>query len=402
MKIIYKYKYYNSIVLVFFLYSLLMFFNCLLTKNAYSALHSGKVGPYSSSIYFTFNPAFLLLLVIFFVFYIKGFTIYRKNCAYLFEIIILFSGLLNGALFKYPKTYLFDILSIFFTSCLAIMDFNLYRKKNNDFIFFSKYLSLMTIFGFILLLIGKGKFGILPFEFSRLSRGEVTWWVILFIPVQLLAITLINIMKNEKNLFQIFLTFFTCIIVLSTSSRTSIFLFILLGLIFIYSRKLSAKKILIVLFFCILMLIFADKIYSFFMLGSKNSIKVILNGRYELWYVYWKEFFKNPFLGQGPNIFIEDSIIARSEIGILKDIVHYGIIFGIIFLYTALKAFFNSLKIIKKSYLFPKKVIFMAMIFFVSIITIIQQHARILSFSDFLCWYSLFYMANIKILKKKG
>ena len=76
------------------IYTLIMLLNSIITPSAYSALHSGHVGSYSSSTTFRLNPAYLLLFTMFMVIIISR-NVYINNIAYILVAIIVASTVLN-------------------------------------------------------------------------------------------------------------------------------------------------------------------------------------------------------------------------------------------------------------------------------------------------------------------
>lgn len=387
----------SSLIIILIVYSFFMFIDCVLTGSPYSAWHSGKVGAYASSTVFRFNIAYVLLISVVITFILKGLRIYKRNVAYLLCLIIWLSGVINGKIFNNFNTYFFDSLMIFIVSNLAYADitYNYDDDQNVEFNSISKIIAISFIMGLLLTIFGKGKYGYLPFDFTRSSRGEVTWWVILFIPVLLCIVTTIKKIWNEKAGLFLSLSVIAIVVVLSTSSRTQILLFMVVLLLFFISQRLSVKKLFFVVCGLFLISVLWSRIWGFFTLGSDNSLETILNGRYGLWQVYWEAFKSNPIIGYGTDVYVDSSVGASSEIGILKDITHYGISFGIVFVWFVVKGIRNAYRVIRNNTSFNKRDIFVAFLFFVSVVTLMQQHARILQFSDYLCWYAIFYMAII-------
>lgn len=387
----------SSLIILLIVYSIFMFIDCVFTGSPYSAWHSGKVGAFSSSTVFRFNIAYVLLVSAIIAFILKGLLIYRRNVGYLFCLIIIMSGVINGKIFTNYNTYFFDSLMIFIVSNMAYVDiaFNCDENQNEEFNLISKIIAISFVMGLLLTIFGNGKYGYLPFDFTRSSRGEVTWWVILFIPVLLCIVTVIKIIRNEKAWLYLAFSVIAIVVVLSTSSRTQVLQFIVVLLLFFISQRLSGKKLFFIALGLVLISVFGSKIWGFFTLGAENSLETILNGRYGLWQVYWEAFKSNPITGYGTDVYIDSSVGASSEIGLLKDITHYGIVFGILFVCLVVKGIGNAYRVIRNNTLFNKRDIFVAYMFFVSTVTLMQQHARILQFSDYLCWYAIFYMSKI-------
>lgn len=396
---------------------ILILFDCLITPSAYSALHSGRVGSYASSTTFTLNPAYILLLCALVAFF-TDLHIYKKNIGYGLCITILLTGLLNRSLLTDTNAYLFDAISIFTVSTIAMSD--ALRKNSGmidggggeniydiDFQVISKIILVLFVIGLALVYIAPGRFGVLYFQFTRSARGEVTIWSMFFVSVLLLIIAIIKTSKKEKAKLYWIIAIAACIITISTSNRTLVLLYLICIFLAWIEQRFDIKKMIGLIAIGIVAFVGYEHISDFFLLGQQQvtgSLGTVLNGRLGLWQYYWELFISHPIIGYGQVSISEQlssTLGASSEIGILKSATNYGIIFAIIELYVIIRAIINSITVIKNSNNYDSFDHMMTFLFWCSFPLIIQQHARILNFSSFIFWYTSFYMyyRNFKVEK---
>ena len=132
---------------------------------------------------------------------------------------------------------------------------------------------------------------------------------------------------------------------------------------------------------------------------SLQSIERILNGRFALWKYYWEAFISHPLIGCGAAISSGDlyaKIGAASEVGLLKNIAQYGMIYLIAIMYILIVSIKNFMIAIKNVDSLGIYDVFMMNIFVVAIATLFQQHARILNMGDFIVWYAIFYFYEFR------
>lgn len=388
--------------IVIYIYTLIMLLNSIITPSAYSALHSGHVGSYSSSTTFRLNPAYLLLFTMLMVIIISR-KVYINNIAYILVAIIVASTVLNVTIIHYYSYYLLDIVALLCVSNLAKEDSSVIRDKNQNFERLTNYILGLLVIGFVLLLIGHGRFGILPFEFSRSSRGEVTIWSLFYLPAILFSILFARFKKNYPNKKVVIITMFVGIVVLSTLSRVTLLLFIVLFAVYWIERKSDSNKYILSVLVLIGAILMYSQIKEILTLGenevSLQSIERILNGRFALWKYYWEAFISHPIIGCGAAISSSDLYVkigAASEVGLLKNIAQYGMVYLIAIMYILIVSIKNFMIAIKNVDSLGIYDVFMMNIFVVAIATLFQQHARILNMGDFIVWYAIFYFYEFR------
>ena len=390
------------------LFVAVMLINCFITPSPYSALHSGKVGTYMSSTRFTLNPAYLLIICVAITCLID-LHIYKTNIAYILCLIIIVTGFLNGGLFSDSFTYIYDVLSITLVSQLAKTDA---RKKNElnagtewniclyekDYNLIYWLMVILFVLGLILVYIFPGRFGILYFEFNRSTRGEVTIWNLFFVSVFLLIYLLIDSSKKNSSPLQKIITIIACFVTASTSSRTLVLIYLVCLMLAWIEQRFDLKKFVGLIIIGLTIFVGYNYLSDFFLLGQnseKGSLETILNGRLGLWKYYWSLFRSHPIIGYGQVTITEQlrlTLGASSEIGILKNATNYGLFFALFELYIIIKSVVKSLVIIRNRDRFDEFDHLITYLFWCSFPLIIQQHARILNYSNFLFWYTSFFM----------
>ena len=391
----------------FSLSCLLVFFstllNFVLTESPYSALHSGRTNVGLSESFYL-NPAYLLIGVLLVVFiYKKDHSINRFGIA--LSILILITLILN---FKYSdiNSYFYDIISIVLVASIAAQDAKNDRaeilESRCDYDLLKKATLYFVIIGFLLVGFANGNCGYLWLEMSRDNRGEITMWIMLNLPIFLLSLSLIDkIVDNNSKL--LLLAFIVMIINILGGSRTPLMTSAVCLFFFFYSRIKNKKVVAFLLLIMLLLLSSSSYLKNIFFLGNDtidaSNISDVLNGRYELWWYYWNVFVDNWLFGTGPNILTEQDIAylgASSEIGILKTATSYGVLFASIEIYIIIVGIKKTFQIFRNPKIYSKYTILVCFLFVSSSILIVQQHARIQNFLNFIFWYSMFYIYNVK------
>lgn len=386
---------FTKVFILLFLFTLLNFF---LTPSPYSALHSGRTN-FSNSENFTLNPAYLLLFSIL----IGWFTTRRfpiKGIGLYLLISILISFVANFSITGI-NTYLFDAFSIYFTAIMAFYDSHRVLASTNDYSVIKRICIIFCFIGFILVILFNGTYGYFSLSMSRENRGEITLWVILCIPLLLLSLSFVDYLKRERTLKLLTLAIISCLITVMTGSRAPLMTYFVCVLLLFYGKIRSSKLFILLIPIIILVIATSSWFQSTMLLGNSSlnadSADEILNGRFELWQLYWEALTKNWIFGAGPNILPSNYTGAGSEIGILKSITHYGIIWGIVECWMIFISAKKGIAILKSNTFYSSFTLLMCFVFFSNVILLFEHHARIMNVSDFLFWYSMFYLYQIKI-----
>jgi len=380
-------------------------FNFFITDNPYSAFHAGNAGElsgvYSNTFYF--NVAGILVTSVILI----NFLNYRCEIKTARVPLILFVGrivfgIINGGIFLYPITYIYDFLINILVLSLVINSSKNYDYKNEiKYIFI---FSIITFFlGVLLALINPNIWGFLPFEFSRDARGEVTLAYVTGSIITLPSLLVSNYKIKKFTRFIIYLLLI--IIVASTATRTALLQLIIPLFIFLVLSPRSKNKLFFITIFLLTIIYYFDLIYNYFIaFGSfgPDAIDLILNGRLELWNYYYNQFLNSPLFGCGANLINSKNYdsIAVSEIGLLRILAQDGIFIALIQVYIVICAAIQSIKSVKSNYsdeynLFASYIVLSLIPFY-----IFQDYSRILNISDFIFWFFIYYQYIIFIRKK--
>lgn len=373
-----------------------MTINFFVTPNPYSALHSGRAGLEHSvvSVQFFISPAYLILIALILL------ALYVKKIAFDYKILIamgflILSGLYTQALMSNPTTYLYNVLSFVFMSSLAIIAYNFTDKKDiTNLKKVAKTLTVILFLGVCLAVLFPNRYGVLPFEFSRLSRGEVTFWNVTGMFVLYPAIAIL-VYRRYKIATYIFFSLIMTMIILSTATRAS---FVLSLLPFIIVILFNIKMVYKLIFFTLLIpvvLLFYKTIIGFFVGGDTNTSTDISNGRFDLWNYHWEYLKENPLLGSGA-YFVDRmgnySGGANSEIGALMWFSENGVIFGAILLLIVAKAVFVGFRLMLKGEKTTDVELFFSILVLSMLPNLVQSYGRILSVEDMIFWFSVFFL----------
>ncbi|MGA4718865.1 O-antigen ligase family protein [Fictibacillus nanhaiensis] len=386
----------NLFFRLYFLFIIMMVVNFFLTPNPYSALHSGKAGMdyHTVSDNFFIIPAYLVL------FSLISLTLYTKRLLLDYKTIIamtflLISGLITQELLNSPITYIYNFLSFVLIASIATtshMSFNNIEIKKLNKI--ARYLTYFLIIGVILAIVFPNKYGVLPFEFSRYARGEVTFWNITGVYTIYPIIAILLYRKNKTKKY-IFLSFLMTIIVLSTATRSLVVLTLLpFAIMFLFYLKPVYK----LMFFSFLLpfgLFFHERIFAFFTGANINYSYDITNGRLDLWMYHWRYFKENIFFGNGA--FFMDRFgdyygRADSEIGFLKWFSENGLFFGLILTVIVAKSILIAIKHLSKGRLATDIEVFFSLIVLSMLPNIIQSYSRVINLDDMIFWFSVFFL----------
>ncbi|WP_141502204.1 O-antigen ligase family protein [Paenibacillus luteus] len=401
----------NTFFKLYFAFVSMMILNFFLTANPFSALHSGKAGLNHNIISdkFFIVPAYLVLisLIILLIYVNKIVLDYKFTVA---MCILLVSGLYTQGLFTNLVTYVYNFLTFSLVASLALTMYKL--DDNDEIINLKKIANILTVFlfaGILLALMFPNRYGFLPFEFSRQSRGEVTLWNVTGIFTLYPTIAILAFRKYKIK-YYIILSLIMTLIVLSTSTRAHVVITLLpFFIVILFNIKIIYKMILIS-FFVVFTLFFRENILVFIMGSNVNYSSDITNGRLELWQYHWEYILRNPLFGAGASFSerIGDYTgRAVSEIGALAWFSENGIIFGSILMLIIVTAAFRSVRLLLKGKNTTDIEMFFSLIMLSMFPNLIQSYGRILSLEDMIFWFSVFFLnaysknlfPNIKLYK---
>lgn len=398
-----------TVMVIYYLGMTVVFF---LTTSPYSALHSGRVGP-EVAVYckeFVISPAYIilgaeLLSVLFVIVRMKP-ILPSVWVVLLLSLAMVSSGIVNGAIYAYTSTYLYNAMTILGACMLATYDSNNTCLTDTHVRLFGWVWGALSLAGFGLTLAFPYRYGYLPFEFSRNSRGEITYWLVLCLHLLMPTACLLAFYArlSERWLLALFSVFVT-IVSLSTVTRSvsivtlSPYVLMALGLTF-RVRDMALKFILALIAFSVGSVIFIAAVTSAGTASYEDcqSMEATLDQRFELWQFHWDNFVQDPLFGAGAFSLTRKSTTildsqATSEIGALTWFSEYGMLSGTIVMYVMMTALYQCMKILIRRDLWEIGELFFAVVFAsLFVIFLVEGLGRILDLTSFLFWYSMFYL----------
>lgn len=393
--------------IIFGINVLLCTINFFMTSNPYSAFHSGKAGLFSSysSSSFRMNPSVLLLISLVIII---GYEIikYKKitcaNIGICFCFLQIIVSCINGGMVNDSKTVIYNIITIIFVSILVSYQHHEKRTCNDGSV--EKLFRLIVVLlltGIVCALIYPNRYGIINLDFSRTTRGEITYWLIIGLQIWGIIISLVMYYRHRKKAYLIVpavIMFFQ----LAFANRMALIVITIPIMIYIVYLGNGKEKILMILCGVGVIAFFGNEILNIFFLGGHSDMATIFNGRLPLWSFYISELKKHWLCGGGPNLTASSSYLggAVSEIGVLKWFGEYGIIVGGFQLICIIIAFIKALNILKLTTK-KKEIDYTDLImsfYYISCFVpfLLESHGRILNLTDFFAWFSMYYLLEKK------
>jgi O-antigen ligase len=317
---------------------------------------------------------------------------------------MLVSGVITQGIFAHPLTYLLYITTFSFVATFAYQDAN--REKSGDFKLgiIPLFLAVCFFVGLLLVQFGGIQWGSLPMEFSRKSRGQVVFWRLVDLHFLLPCVAVLMLYTRRKlRFFMTILAFVTLFILVSTYTRTwAIQCTLPWVLYFVYRLKSFETRVFVMSVVGLVIFgLYADALYNWLMVSSSGGtadLEKSLTGRLQLWSVYWNLFINNPIFGYGQYNLVQRGLISRegafSEVGILVWFTNFGLIFALPMMWILINAAIRGIRniILSKGDLTPLD-LFCSIAFLTYLPSMILQEAsRILYVSDFVVYFSMFYL----------
>ncbi len=397
-----------------------MSINCMLTPSPYASHHGGKLGREveSTTTVFFISPAYITLgaeavTVLIIISQQRPMMIQRKlqdsqACMiFCFSLLMLLSGILNTIIFTHPLTYAYNCISIWMASLIATHDSMYSSISKADLRGLGWIWGGLALAGLGLCIFLPFRYGYLPFEFSRTSRGEITYWMLLDLYLLIPVLCGLSFWYRLSGRWLIAaLSAIVIVACLSTVTRSVIVItfapllcVMILSLLTSRFSLLKHSLILIFLLCGVAILIVAVTGTGFASPEDTISLEASRNQRFELWQFHWDNFVRDPIFGAGPfslsrnTLTITDSQ-ASCEIGALIWFSEYGVFTGAIVLLWVIKAFYRGTCClidrrgnVEIGYLFCV-LVFASLV----IIFLFEDLSRILDWLSFLFWYSMFYL----------
>jgi len=131
--------------------------------------------------------------------------------------------------------------------------------------------------------------------------------------------------------------------------------------------------------------------------ANQSVLESTLTGRLDLWAYYWNAFLEHPWLGGGAFLLERASNyggIAKSEIGVLKTAAEYGLPVALLQLTAVGTALYGSIKELMQRSGCEMDDFTALLVLALTPNFILQDHARVLNFTDILFWYSVFWQVT--------
>ena len=409
-------NYSQSVFVIAFLLFILNTINFFLTNNPYRAYHSGRTA-YSSSFSgstYWISPAYIVLAVAILCLataLLSNRIILLDKLQFSFLSAFFFVCIINGSVFASPISFLFDFIMYFSVFELAAFSAkkqirgNLWKEENhsNDFLnLFNNIVLFLLIFGIVLALLQRDRYGVINFDFSRVTRGEVTYWLFLGLHIIAVASSLATYSRNPKTI-KLIPAFIVLLFQLAFVNRMGI-IYVAVPLYLFFVLGTTNKRLIVFFSSLLLVLLLWNEIINMLGLNNllNNNYDNFLNGRDELWSYCFDSLIENPVFGSGLNITSQISYAggAFSEIGLLKIFAENGLIVGGIHLTILLIAIRHAFNIIRlNNYERISGMDLFCSFYLISCFVpmVFESHSRILNGADFLAWFSMYYMYRREI-----
>lgn len=387
----------------FIIYTITFF----LTPNPFSAIHSGRAA--YDSVYksdaWAINTAYSMFLILVFVTTLSFFY-QKKIIAYKFELlfmsVLLVISILNGSVFNSTRSAIFNLVSILCVFRLTNLQLSVHDEDEGSIapvMKLWKLVSVLLVFGILIAIVQPNRYGLFNLDFSRITRGELTYWLLLGLHIWGIALSLVVYTYCRKV---------SCWVVIGIiiftqaafANRMALIIVCMPVLFYFLFMTKANKKIVVVMALMVFVYSQWDTVMGIFTAGNDiSNISGILNGRDKLWLFYIEKILEHPFIGGGLNLSSSDAYTgsAFSEIGVLKTFGEYGIFVGCLQLFAIVLGFAKAIKILMNAgkSLSGTSAVDLTMSFLVVanfFPFIMESYARILSFTDLFAWFSLYYV----------
>lgn len=399
----------NILFLLFFLNTI----NFFLTSNPYRAIHSGRTAyesAYTGSS-FWISPAYIVLgvsMICAVWLLIKNRSILIDKIHLTFSFSFVIASLINGSVFSSPVSFLYNLLMYIITFVLAstIAVFHETENTINDesIIRFNNIILLLVAIGILFAYIQRDRYGVINFGFSRRTRGEITYWLFLGLHVIAIASSLTAYVKYRLIKYLVPAAI-VLLFQLAFANRMGIVYIVVPLFVYLLFGTKASKRILVLIVVVFLVLVFWEELLALMGIetGISTSYVSFMNGRSVLWGYCLDELKKHLFFGAGLNITSQASYTggAVSEVGLLKLFAENGVFVGILHVLMLGIGIYHAVNVIRLSKMKEMDTLDLFCAFYIIscfIPIIFESHSRILNITDFLAWFSMYYMYKRRIL----
>lgn len=400
-----------GVLIIWALFSAGMVANFFLTANPYAALHSGQVALLAEdhSTGWVLHVGILMALSIGTAVLVRTRRVPQVFVLGVLVIVpwVVLSGVISTAIWSFPASYGFTLLSFTGVAIVAYTDKTRMRSvKGKTFIWL--VISLYLI-GMVLALLRPDVWGSIPFEFSRVERGEITLASIT--SLSLLLTTSFVSFPRGRNILTGVVIGLIAIVEFSFLTRSTIMVItvpLAMAVVFYILRSIadrSARNVIQRLTFAGYLVGLCAVVFGIYWSLSQDELVIFLNHRWSLWIWHLEMFRDNILFGVGvfPTARFTDYVgRATSEIGVLAVFSQYGVVVGTLQVFLVLKA-------VKRGIDFWLDSRATEMTRFCGMVVIVmfphwlfQGSWRIIASADLLFWYSVFFLSFVKYSRFDG
>jgi hypothetical protein len=262
---------------------------------------------------------------------------------------LLVSGMVTGAIFTHPQSYALDVVGFTFVALAAGQDSIRSLDDDSRIGLFASILLIPFIAGLALAIAFPGKYGDWPYTFSRVTRGEVTLWLVLGLHILIPALAVTLLAAGHRFRWIFLAAGLLCVVTVAgtytrsaTTAATLPFLFYLL-----YRFRAPWQRALLAV--AIATVLFSGTVTDWFLAGqatSINDLAHVTTGRWPLWTFHFSKFLESPLYGWGLLSVITatnyDMHQALVEVGALTWFSQNGLIYGIPMLFLLTRAVWRA------------------------------------------------------------
>lgn len=385
------------------LFSLAMLANFLLTPSPFAAFHATDLPGTTQPATYFIAPVYLLLTTGTLITLWKA-RIALLPSAFLLTLLTLASGFANGLLVTNFRTYGAAALLTVLASSLALIEARaqFIRQLTPSLRLFMRWLSVLVVLGLVLAILYDRRFGVLPFEFSRTTRGEVTLWNLTGLLVIFPTLALVA-HRRLKMRYPLVLAAVMLLVIASTVTRAAILTVALPIIIyFVFRLKDRARTLAYVVLAWALILIWQPVLSLFASAGGNQSLDAT-SGRADLWEFHYETFVDNWLFGAGAMITSRASDysgVAKVEVGLLAWFSENGIFFGVLMTALVVRAVATAVSLLAAGDK-PGDLQFAFSIMLLTMTpSLLEKYARILTIEDFIFWFLVFFFNSHRMVTK--
>jgi O-Antigen ligase len=380
--------------------------NFFATPNPYSAAHTGSTGLEAEqfSEHFAMNQALMIGGGLAIAWLLSSrLRVRLPACLMIGAACLLASGVATGVIELRPQSYTYDVVSMALLASLAAATPRAGGGAREMALIYIAS-GVLCVLGIVFAVTQPDRWGLPSFEFSRERRGEVTFAVMMGLYMLLPPLSLVADAIGKPIRVLVFLAFGGMTVATLTRSLSylavaPVMIYALVGIRARWIRWLSGMALVAL---CVLL------VGSVWNEVTFSSADELLTGRLQLWKFYWDSFIEAPLFGRGANLLERASSYrgeATSEIGVLKSFAEFGIGWSVAQLWLVIVACRGAIRSLRQE----SERWGDALLAYCSIVVLttaplflVEGFTRVLSVSEAIFWYSVFYLQKVKLPSTAG